>query len=518
MSPLVIISLAAGGVVVGLIGGWLIAKSSFGGRRLARTRSNTLIAQATDKAKTITQAAQAEVDQAQKQLDQLTTALETAKKDEDKRLAEIETTNRQLVERSTLLDDRSADLDKRQEAIRNQEQELIELRAVLNEHRQKQLEKLEKIGKLSQSQAAEKLTALVERNIKADLTGLIAKKQSTMKLEAERQAAEILVATMERLASEVTADRTVAAVRFDNDKIKGRIIGKDGRNISAFQRATGVDVLTDDSPNAIILSCFDPIRREVARQTLEMLIDDGRIHPGRIETLVEKAQKQVQKEVILAAEDAARDVGVIGIPPEILQLLGELRFRTSFGQNVLKHSVEMAHMAGVLAAQIGADVAICKYAALVHDLGKALTHKMEGKHHHLSGEMLRKYGVAEAVAHAAEAHHDDIEATTVEAMVIRAVDAISAARPGARNNSTDNFIKRMKDLENIASNFEGVEKAYAINAGREIRVFVHPNDLDDLQSIQIARDIATKIESMMSFPGTIKVVVIRETRAIEFAK
>ena len=251
---------------------------------------------------------------------------------------------------------------------------------------------------------------------------------------------------------------------------------------------------------------------------MEMLIKDGRIHPSRIEEVIEKARRQVQKEVVKAAEDAAREIGLVGIPREILQLLGELRFRTSYGQNVLKHSTEMAHLAGVLAGQIGADVRICKFAALVHDIGKALTHKMEGKHHHISGEMLRKYGVAEEIAHAAEAHHDDVEATTTEAVIIRVVDAISAARPGARNISAENFIERMRDLENVATGFSGIDKAYAINAGREIRVFVRPQDLDDLQSIKVARDIAVKIESTMQYPGTIKIVVLRETRAIEFAK
>jgi len=245
---------------------------------------------------------------------------------------------------------------------------------------------------------------------------------------------------------------------------------------------------------------------------------DGRIHPGRIEEVVTKAQKQVEKDVIRAGEDAAREVGVVGIPKEILQLLGELKYRTSYGQNVLKHSTEMAHIAGVIAEEVGADIKITKYAALVHDLGKALTHKMEGKHHHISGEMLRKYGAPEEVALAAEQHHDDVETTTIEALVVRVVDAISAARPGARNVSAENFGDRMRELENVANGFPGIEKSYAISAGREIRIFVKPQTIDDLSAIKLARDIATKIESTMQYPGTIKVNVIRETRAIEFAK
>jgi ribonuclease Y len=300
--------------------------------------------------------------------------------------------------------------------------------------------------------------------------------------------------------------------------MKGRIIGKEGRNIQALQRATGVDILVDDTPGYVVLSSFDPVRREVAHQALEMLMKDGRIHPARIEEVVEKAQKNVEKEVVRAGEDAAREVGVIGVPREILHLVGELKYRTSYGQNVLKHSVEMAHLAAMIAEEVGADVATVKYAALTHDMGKALTHKMEGKHHHISGEMLRKYGAPEAVALAAEQHHDDMETTSVEAVILRVVDALSAARPGARNISAENFVERMKDLENVATSFKGIDKAYAISAGREVRIFVQPEEIDDLNAIKLARDIATKIESSLQYPGTIKVNVIRETRAIEYAK
>lgn len=477
-----------------------------------------LLAEARNEAKEIIARAKTEASGLDQELAKTRDEIGTAKAEADKHRSEIESTTKQLVERSASLDGRAEDLEKRLGEVRQQEADLTEIRQAAAELRDKQIAKLEKIAKLTQDEAAEKLTAMVENNLEADLSNLIAKHQLRAKADAEAQATAILVSTMERLASEVTAERTVTSVKLDNEKIKGRVIGKDGRNISAFQRATGVDVMTDDAPNTIVLSSFDPIRREVARRTLEMLIEDGRIHPGRIENLVEKAQKKVQKEVVKAAEEAARDVGISGIPPEIMQLLGELKFRTSYGQNVLKHSVEMSHLAGVLAGQLGANVRVCKYAALVHDLGKALTHKMEGKHHHLSGEMLRKYGVEEAVAHAAEAHHDDIEATTTEAMIIRAVDAISAARPGARNNNTDNYIKRMKDLENIATSHDGVDKAYAIDGGRELRVFVDAKHLSDLQSYQLVRDIATQIESHMSYPGHIKVVAIRETRAVEYAK
>ena len=441
-----------------------------------------------------------------------------ARRDESQRRKEVKEIETRLISREETLDKKLDQLDKRTETLRASEVEVEELKNEIRDIRSKQQEKLEKVAKLSKAEAAEKLMIMTERDIRNDLVGLVNKLQNEAKDNAEEKAALIITTAMERMASEVTAERTVTAVKLDDEEMKGRIIGKEGRNIQALQRATGVDIMVDDTPGIIILSSFDPVRRETARIALEMLLKDGRVHPGRIEEVVEKAQKQVQKDVMHAAEDAAREVGVIGIPKEILQLLGELKYRTSYGQNVLKHSTEMAHIAGTIADQIGANVKIAKYAALVHDLGKALTHKVEGKHHHISGEMLRKYGAPEAVALAAEQHHDDIEATSVEALIIRVVDAISASRPGARNISAENFGERMRDLENTALGFQGIDKAYAISAGREVRVFVKPQDIDDLSAIKLARDIATKIESTMQYPGTIKVNVIRETRAIEFAK
>lgn len=445
-------------------------------------------------------------------------AVDEARKEEQSRRRELKDIEQRLVTREETLDKKIDELDKRTENLRRSEDELDVLKNEIREIRQKQQEKLEKIAKLTKEDAASKLMQMTERDIKNDLVGLVNKLQNEAKDTAEDKAAVIITTAMERMASEVTAERTLTSMKLEDEEMKGRIIGKEGRNIQALQRATGVDIMVDDTPGYIVFSSFDPIRREVARQTLEMLMKDGRIHPGRIEEVVEKAQKNVEKDVIRAGEDAAREVGVIGIPKEILQLLGELKYRTSYGQNVLKHSTEMAHMAGMIAEELGADVKTAKYATLVHDLGKALTHKMEGKHHHISGEMLRKYGAPEAVALAAEQHHDDVEATSVEALIVRTCDAISAARPGARNISAENFGERMKELENVANSFNGIEKSYAISAGREVRVFVKPQQIDDLSAIKLARDIATKIESTMQYPGTIKVNVIRETRAIEFAK
>ena len=441
-----------------------------------------------------------------------------ARKDEASRRKELKENEQRLLDLEEALDKKLDQIDKRTDALRKNEAEVEELKNEIRDIRAKQQEKLEKVAKLDKKEAAEKLMQMTERDIRSDLTGLVSKLQNEAKDLAEEKAGAIIVEAMERMASEVTAERTVTAVKLEDEEMKGRIIGKEGRNIQALQRATGVDIMVDDTPGMIILSSFDPVRREVARQALEMLMKDGRIHPGRIEEVVEKAQKNVQKDVMRAGEDAAREVGVIGIPREVLQLLGELKFRTSYGQNVLKHSTEMAHIAGIIAEEVGANVKTVKYAALVHDLGKALTHKMEGKHHHISGEMLRKYGAPEEVALAAEQHHDDVEATTTEALIVRVVDAISAARPGARNISAENFAERMKDLENVANGFPGIDKSYAISAGREIRVFVKPGQIDDLSAIKLARDIATKIEASMQYPGTIKVNVIRETRAIEFAK
>jgi len=443
---------------------------------------------------------------------------EDAKREESDRRKSWEKTESRLADRESNLDKKLDELDKRTEGLRTAEDEVEELKNEIRDIRGRQQEKLEKIAGLKKKEAAEKLMEMTERDIKDDLVGLITKLENDAKDTAEEQAQLILVTAMERMSSEVTAERTVTALKLTDDEMKGRIIGKEGRNIQALQRATGVDIMVDDTPGMIILSSFDPLRRQVARLSLEMLMKDGRIHPGRIEEVVAKAQKEIEKETMRAGEDAAREVGVVGIPKDMLQLLGELKFRTSYGQNVLMHSTEMAHLSGIIAEEIGADVRITKIATLLHDVGKAVTHKIEGKHHHIGAELARKAGMDERIVHAIEAHHDDIEATTPEALVVRVCDALSAARPGARNISAENFAERMRDLENIAISFKGIDKAYAISAGREVRVIVSPQSVDDLSAIKLARDIATKIESTMQYPGTIKVNVIRETRAIEFAK
>lgn len=437
---------------------------------------------------------------------------------EQERRREMQKVENRLADREQSLDNKLDELDKRAEKLRKAEDEVEALKGEIREVRTKQQEKLEKIAGLKKKDAAEKLLQMTERDVKDDLIGLVAKLQKDAMDDAEERAQLVILGAMERMASEVTAERTVTAVKLTDEEMKGRIIGKEGRNIQAMQRATGVDFLVDDTPGMVVLSSFDPIRRQIARTGLEMLMKDGRIHPGRIEEVFAKAEKQIEKDVLRAGEDAAREVGVAGIPKELLQLLGELKYRTSYGQNVLLHSTEMAHMAGLMADEIGANVRVTKIATLLHDIGKAVTHKVEGKHHHIGAELARKAGLSDDIVHAIEAHHDDIEATTPEALIVRVCDAISAARPGARNISAENFAERMRDLENIATGFKGIDKAYAISAGREVRVIVRPESIDDLSAIKLARDIATKIESTMQYPGTIKVNVIRETRAIEFAK
>ncbi|MBQ3469388.1 ribonuclease Y [Candidatus Saccharibacteria bacterium] len=443
---------------------------------------------------------------------------EKSKSEESERRKEWKRTEDRLAERETTLDGKLDQIEKKTERLAKQEKEIETLKGEIRDIRTKQHEKLEKIAGLSKQEAKEKLMQMTENDIKQDLVNLVAKEQKEIKHDVDETAQSILLTAMERMSSEVTADRTITALKLPDDEMKGRIIGKEGRNIQALQRATGVDIMVDDTPGMVVLSSFDPIRRQVARYALERLMKDGRINPSSIEDAVSKAEKEIEKEVVRAGEDAVREVGLVGIPRELVHLIGELKFRTSYGQNVLLHSIEMAHIAGMIAEEIGADKRIAKTAALMHDMGKAVTHKIEGKHADIGAELAKKYGMSDEIVHAIAAHHDDIEPTTPEAVIIKICDSISAARPGARNISAENFAERMRDLENIATSFPGIDKAYAISAGREVRVIVEPKQIDDLTALKLARDIADKIEATMSYPGVIKVNVIRETRAIEYAK
>ncbi|QQR53242.1 ribonuclease Y [bacterium] len=443
---------------------------------------------------------------------------DAARQEEKERRSELAKTEQQLLARQSALDSKLEELDKRSEKLRKHEADLDVLKDDLRSIRAKQQENLEKIAALTKEEAKQKLLKMTERDIKQDLVKLVAKMQVDAVEEADDKARMIIVSAMERMASDQTAERTITTVPLPNEELKGRVIGKEGRNIQALERATGVDVIIDETPGAIVLSSFDPMRRQVARVALEKLLSDGRIHPGRIEEVVAKAKSEVDKMVKEAGEKAVKETGVVGLPPELIRLLGQLKFRTSYSQNVLKHSVEMANLAGMIATELGADVRIAKTATLLHDMGKAVTHEIEGGHHHIGAELAQKYGLEDAIVHAIDAHHDDTEATTVEALIVRVCDALSAGRPGARGDTMENYAKRMTELENLANAFPGVDKCYAISAGREIRVIVTPERIDDLQAIQMARDIATKVEATLKYPGVIKVNVIRETRAIEFAK
>lgn len=492
--------------IILLVAGLVVGVGAGVGASVARGKQQTNSAEA--KAQKIVKDAKREADK----------VAEAAKEEERERRRQITGAEKRIAEREVSLDKKLDDLDRRAEKLRKNEGELESLKDEIRVIRKKQEDNLQKIAGLSKEDAKDKLMKMTERDIKKDLVAVVDKLQNAAKENADEDAKMILATAMERMASDQSQEKTVTTVAIDSDEMKGRIIGKEGRNIQAIERLTGVDVLVDDTPGVIVLSCFDPIRRQVARLTIEKLLADGRVHPARIEEVVEKSKKEIDKVVKEAGEAAAKETGVVGLPPEMIKILGQLKFRTSFSQNVLKHSTEMTHLAGMIAAEIGADVRIAKTAALIHDIGKAMTHEIEGKHHHISRMIAEKYGLEEAICHAAEAHHDDVEATTAEALVVRVVDAMSAGRPGARGDTMENYAKRMTELENVATTFPGIDKAYAISAGREIRVIVRPEKVDDLSAIQLARDLATKIEATLKYPGTIKVNVIRETRAIEFAK
>ncbi|MEI6741654.1 MAG: ribonuclease Y [bacterium] len=443
---------------------------------------------------------------------------EESKKEERERRNKHDASEKRVADRETLLDNKFDQIEKRTDNLNRSEKEIEAIKDEIRAIRTRQEENLQKIAKLKKEDAQAKLMEMTERDIKNDLVEYIEKRKRDATENADETAKEIMTSAMERLATGTATERTISTVAIPNDEVKGKIIGKEGRNIQALERLTGVEVIIDESPGVITISGFNPIRRQVAKKALEALIADGRIHPAKIEEVVIKAQKEIDEEIKKAGEQAAREAKVMGLPPEISNTMGMLKYRTSYSQNVLHHSVEMAHLAAMIAEEIGADVQVSRTAAFLHDLGKAVSHEIEGKHHHITGDMMRKAGFDEATTHAAEAHHDDIEATTPEALIVRVVDALSGGRPGARGDKLENYVKRMTELENVTNAFSGIKKSYAISAGREIRVFVDPEEIDDLTAIKLARDIATKIEATLKYPGTIKVNIIRETRAEEYAK
>lgn len=443
---------------------------------------------------------------------------EEAKKEQDERKKELEKLETQLRERELSLERRSEKIDNDKTAIEKELDEVEKLKKEISALKEKEQKELEKVAKLSKDDAKEQLLAQIEKDYSDDMIRKIRSMKETMRKQWEVEAREIITTTIERMATEQTAEMTIAYVTLPNDEIKGKIIGKEGRNIQAFEKATGVDLIIDETPDTVLISSFDPIRRAVAHKSLTMLIKDGRIQPAKIEELVKKAQDQVEEDIKEAGEAALQEVGLTGIHPELTRLLGSMKFRTSYGQNQLNHAVEVAHIAGVLAREVGADVNITKKGALFHDIGKAVSHEYPGSHVEAGVELAKKYGLGEAVVNCIEASHEDAEAKTVEAILSRTADAISAARPGARRESTEQYIKRMTELENVANSFPGVQKSFAIQAGREVRVLVKPEIIDDLTAMKMAREIANKVEADLQYPGTVKVNVIRETRFAETAR
>ncbi|MDF2839604.1 MAG: rny [Clostridia bacterium] len=434
------------------------------------------------------------------------------------RRSEIQRIERRLLQREELLDKKVDALEQREEGINKKQKEIQIVQEEVQEVYKKQVVELERLSGLSSEEAKQLLLNDIEKEIKHEAAMMIKDIESKAKEEGERKAKEIISLAIQKCAADHVAETTVSVVVLPNDEMKGRIIGREGRNIRTLETLTGIDLIIDDTPEAVILSGFDPIRREVARIALEKLIVDGRIHPARIEEMVEKAKKEVEAYLRDQGEQATFETGVHGLHPELIKLLGRLKFRTSYGQNVLNHSLEVAHLAATMAAELGADVKLAKRAGLLHDIGKAVDHEVEGPHVQIGGDLAKRYKENNEVIHAITAHHGDIEATTIEAVLVQAADAISAARPGARRETLESYIKRLEKLEEIANSIDGVEKSFAIQAGREIRIMVKPDVINDVDIISVARDIVKRVENELEYPGQIKINVIRETRAIEYAK
>ena len=434
------------------------------------------------------------------------------------RRGEVQSQERRLIQKEENLERKIEKIENKEKDLESQEKEIVERKQTLNETIEKQLKELQRISGLSKDEAKQILLSEMDKKLTAEKAQLVRERESEFKEESEKKARELIGYAIQKCAADHTSETTVSIVALPNDEMKGRIIGREGRNIKALETLTGIDLIIDDTPEAVVISGFDPLRREVAKIALEKLIEDGRIHPAKIEEMVEKAKEEVSESIKEAGERAIMETGVIGLHPDIIKLLGKLKYRTSYGQNVLNHSIEVSNLARIMAEELGLDPKLARRAGLLHDIGKALDHDMEGTHVEIGVEVLKKYKENPNVINAVEAHHGDVEPQTIEAVLVQAADAISASRPGARRETLESYIKRLEELEKIADSFEGVEKSFAIQAGREIRIIVKPDKISDDKMTLLAKDVAKSVEDEMEYPGQIKVNVVRETRVVEYAK